>query len=230
MYQQMKATRNMSHNALPQPAMHIRTAAKYSTTCPSSFCWTNDNAKHKSKVRSQPMALCRLRLPFVCSMYSEPTLHRAPDLLFSAPLLLAISLKQSPFYFLAWLTDTLPTLRMLHCSPCPARASLTHSPASDTTNTSTFTSSDQSPSQTTLSCTPHAHFGILTLLHQDPTGGLEILNSSSKWSPAPSIPGTIVLNIGDLIAEVSGGRWVATMHGVRSPVGTAEIGGGGTLQ
>jgi isopenicillin N synthase-like dioxygenase len=32
----------------------------------------------------------------------------------------------------------------------------------------------------------------------------------------PYVPGSMVVNIGDLVAKVSGGRWVATFHRVRS--------------
>ena len=68
-----------------------------------------------------------------------------------------------------------------------------------------------------LSCTPHTDSGILTILHQDSTGGLEVRNAQGKWVPAPYLPGSIVVNIGDLMAKVSGGRFVATMHRVRKP-------------
>lgn len=68
-----------------------------------------------------------------------------------------------------------------------------------------------------LSCTPHTDSGILTLLHQDATGGLEVLNAAGDWVPAPYIPGSVVVNIGDLMATVSGGRFTATMHRVRAP-------------
>lgn len=42
-------------------------------------------------------------------------------------------------------------------------------------------------------------------------------DSSGKWVPAPYVPESIVVNIGDLMAMVSGGRFVATMHRVRAP-------------
>ena len=42
-------------------------------------------------------------------------------------------------------------------------------------------------------------------------------NAAGAWVAAPYIPGSIVVNIGDLMAEVSGGRFVATMHRVRAP-------------
>ena len=56
----------------------------------------------------------------------------------------------------------------------------------------------------------------MTLLHQDKIGGLEVRNSEGEWIPAPYLPGSMVVNIGDLMAKVSGGRWVATFHRVRS--------------
>lgn len=67
-----------------------------------------------------------------------------------------------------------------------------------------------------LSCTPHTDSGLLTLLHQDATGGLEVRNANGDWIPAPYIPGSIVVNVGDLMAQMSGGRFVATFHRVRS--------------
>ena len=42
-------------------------------------------------------------------------------------------------------------------------------------------------------------------------------DGSGRWVAAPYIPGSIVVNIGDLMARVSGGRFVATMHRVRKP-------------
>ena len=67
-----------------------------------------------------------------------------------------------------------------------------------------------------LSCTPHTDSGLLTLLHQDATGGLEVLNASGEWIPAPYVPGSLVVNVGDLMAQMSGGKFVATQHRVRS--------------
>jgi isopenicillin N synthase-like dioxygenase len=63
-----------------------------------------------------------------------------------------------------------------------------------------------SSQQRELCCTPHTNSGILTLLYQDSTGSLEVLNQSGEWIPAPHIPGSIVVNIGGLTAQVSGSR------------------------
>lgn len=50
-------------------------------------------------------------------------------------------------------------------------------------------------------------------------------NAAGDWIPAPYVPGSIVVNIGDLMARVSGGRFVATMHRVRAPQGSKGDGG-----
>lgn len=113
--------------------------------------------------------------------------------------LLAVSLAKPADYFADYLTDSLSTLRLLHYPPQPAPASI-------------------SP-EARLCCTPHTDSGILTLLHQDPTGGLEVQNSAGEWIAVPYIPGSIVVNIGDLLAQVSGGRFVATQHRVRTNSG-----------
>ena len=115
--------------------------------------------------------------------------------------LLAISLDKPSDYFAPYLDDSLSTLRLLHY---PA-------------NASTATGSGSPGSEVKLSCTPHTDSGILTLLHQDSSGGLEVRNAQGEWVPAPYIPGSLVVNIGDLMAKVSGGRFVATMHRVRAP-------------
>ncbi|KAK4502237.1 hypothetical protein PRZ48_005662 [Zasmidium cellare] len=116
--------------------------------------------------------------------------------------LLAVSLHKPADYFSSYLIDSLSTLRLLHYPPQPT------------------TSSNED--EVKLCCTPHTDSGILTLLHQDPTGGLEVLNAENEWVPAPYVPASIVVNIGDLMAEVSGGRFVATMHRVRTNNGGAS--------
>ncbi|KAJ5683473.1 Gibberellin 20-oxidase [Penicillium macrosclerotiorum] len=116
--------------------------------------------------------------------------------------LLAMSLGKPANYFAPYLEDSLSTLRLLHYPPVASTAS---------------GSGSTKPGEVNLSCTPHTDSGILTLLHQDSTGGLEVRNSSGEWVAAPYVPGSLVVNIGDLMAKVSGGRFVATMHRVRAP-------------
>lgn len=41
-------------------------------------------------------------------------------------------------------------------------------------------------------------------------------NATGEWIAAPYVSGSIVVNIGDLIAKASGGRFVATLHRMRA--------------
>ncbi|KAJ5115189.1 Gibberellin 20-oxidase [Penicillium alfredii] len=116
--------------------------------------------------------------------------------------LLAVSLGKSADFFAPYLEDSLSTLRLLHYPAVSSAASGSGTAGSD---------------EVKLSCTQHTDSGILTLLHQDSTGGLEVRNSSGEWVAAPYIPESLVVNIGDLMAKVSGGRFVATMHRVCAP-------------
>ena len=61
---------------------------------------------------------------------------------------------------------------------------------------------------------PHTDFGVLTLLLQDQSGGLQVRAKSGDWIAAPPIPGTIVCNIGDLLARWSNDRFASTLHRV----------------
>jgi isopenicillin N synthase-like dioxygenase len=141
--------------------------------------------------------------------------------------LLAVSLNKPADHFAHYLKHSLSTLRLLHYPPQASKPSSSPSPPTSTSKASPPTTTTTTPQDPPLCCTPHTDSGILTLLHQDPTGGLEVLNASGAWVPAPYIPGSIVVNIGDLLARVSGGEFVATMHRVvRSSSGSNGDGKG----
>jgi len=64
----------------------------------------------------------------------------------------------------------------------------------------------------------HSDYGTLTLLFQDNIGGLEVQNPHTKhFQPAKPIPGTIVVNTGDLLARWSNDILRSTLHRVVAP-------------
>lgn len=70
---------------------------------------------------------------------------------------------------------------------------------------------------------PHCDFGGLTLLLQDENGGLEIRDLSGIWVPAPPVEGTLVVNIGDLLARWSNDRFRSTLHRVVNRSGRRRL-------
>ncbi len=55
---------------------------------------------------------------------------------------------------------------------------------------------------------------MLTLLHQDRTGGLQAKNAAGRWIDVPPRPGTYVVNLGTVLQRWSRGRFRATPHRV----------------
>jgi len=68
--------------------------------------------------------------------------------------------------------------------------------------------------QDALGIGAHSDYECFTLLK--PTApGLEVLNGAGDWIDVPPIPGTYVVNIGDLLELWTNGAFVATSHRVR---------------
>ncbi|KAF9268193.1 Clavaminate synthase-like protein [Marasmius fiardii PR-910] len=64
----------------------------------------------------------------------------------------------------------------------------------------------------------HSDYGTLTLLFQDSVGGLQVRNpNTGSYVAAVPIPGTIVINVGDLLARWSNDVLRSTLHRVVAP-------------
>jgi isopenicillin N synthase-like dioxygenase len=68
----------------------------------------------------------------------------------------------------------------------------------------------------------HKDYGWIALLLQDDLGGLQVQTLDGEWLDAPPLPGTFVINIGEMLEIVSGGYMRATVHRVVSPDTTRD--------
>jgi isopenicillin N synthase-like dioxygenase len=63
----------------------------------------------------------------------------------------------------------------------------------------------------------HTDYGSLTILRPDNApGGLQV-QKDGAWIDVPTLPGTFIVNLGDLMAEWINDRWVSTLHCVINP-------------
>jgi len=68
----------------------------------------------------------------------------------------------------------------------------------------------------------HTDYGLLTILKQDDTGGLEV-KSQARWIPAPPVAGTFLCNIGDMLDRMTSGQYRSTPHRVRNITGRDRL-------
>lgn len=59
----------------------------------------------------------------------------------------------------------------------------------------------------------HTDYGLLTLLWQDDIGGLQV-HTPQGWVEARPVPGSFVINIGDMLDRMTGGLYRSTPHRV----------------
>jgi isopenicillin N synthase-like dioxygenase len=64
----------------------------------------------------------------------------------------------------------------------------------------------------------HTDYGTVTILKPgDTVGGLQIADTHGNWHDVPMIPGSFVINQGDLMARWTNDRWLSTLHRVANP-------------
>jgi len=70
---------------------------------------------------------------------------------------------------------------------------------------------------------PHTDFGVLTVLCQDDVGGLQVQHANGTWFEAPPVPGSLVINVGDLLARWTNGVYRSTPHRVVNSSGRERL-------
>ncbi|MBE2276164.1 MAG: isopenicillin N synthase family oxygenase [Rhodobacteraceae bacterium] len=70
---------------------------------------------------------------------------------------------------------------------------------------------------------PHTDFGVLTVLCQDNVGGLQVQDTKGEWIEAPPIPGTLLVNVADLLTRWTDGAYKSTVHRVVNSSGRERM-------
>ncbi len=70
---------------------------------------------------------------------------------------------------------------------------------------------------------PHTDFGVLTVLCQDTVGGLQVQTVAGDWIEAPPMPGTLIVNVADLLSRWTGGSYKSTPHRVVNASGRERL-------
>jgi isopenicillin N synthase-like dioxygenase len=64
----------------------------------------------------------------------------------------------------------------------------------------------------------HTDFGGVTILRQDDApGGLQVLSPGGDWVDVRPVPGTLVINTGDIFQRWTNDRWMSNVHRVVNP-------------
>jgi isopenicillin N synthase-like dioxygenase len=93
------------------------------------------------------------------------------------------------------MTDSLTNLRLLHYPSQAARR----------------------PEPGQPGCGEHTDYGMVTLLAEDSTGGLSVCRRDGRWVAVHADADQLIVNIGDMLAHWTGGRWTSTMHRAGNP-------------
>jgi isopenicillin N synthase-like dioxygenase len=113
---------------------------------------------------------------------------------------IALSLRLEEDALDGFCEDASAMLRLLHYPPQPAN-----------------------PLPDEKGCGAHTDWGAFTILLQDDAGGLQVRDRSGSWINAVPIPGTFVVNIGDLLARWTNDCYHSTSHRVVNVSGRDRI-------
>jgi isopenicillin N synthase-like dioxygenase len=129
----------------------------------------------------------------------KPWLRVAAEPYFTATLelgkallrLFAVALGEPEPFFLQWCKKTMAQSRLFHYPPQRAPEN-----------------------EQEWGVAPHTDYGMITLLLQDPIGGLELRKRDGEWIGAPYIEDTYVVNLGDLCKVWTNDVYVSNLHRV----------------
>jgi isopenicillin N synthase-like dioxygenase len=133
-----------------------------------------------------------------------PLLRRAGEAYFDAAIelgrnllrLFASSLQLEETYFSQYYRSPMVTCRLFHYPPQQA-----------------MSRSDA------FGVAPHTDYGAVTILAQDPIGGLELKTRDGQWVGAPYIDDTLIINLGDLFRVWTNDVYVSNPHRVVNRTG-----------
>jgi isopenicillin N synthase-like dioxygenase len=133
-----------------------------------------------------------------------PALKEASEQYFDAAIglgrkllrLFAASLQLDETYFSQYYRSPMVTCRLFHYPPQPP-----------------MTQSDA------YGVAPHTDYGAITILAQDPIGGLELKTRDGQWVGAPYIDDTLIINLGDLFRVWTNDVYVSNSHRVVNRTG-----------
>ncbi|MEX2499317.1 MAG: 2-oxoglutarate and iron-dependent oxygenase domain-containing protein [Wenzhouxiangellaceae bacterium] len=80
---------------------------------------------------------------------------------------------------------------------------------------------DATPGQ--IRAARHEDINLITLLIGSKEQGLEILNKRDEWVPVTTLPGTIIVNVGDMLQRLTNHVYTSTTHRVVNPPGEAAL-------
>src|SRR5439155_11757787 len=108
---------------------------------------------------------------------------------------IALALELDGRYFDAWFPSPMVILSPLHHPPQRGTA-------------------EGEITESRIGAGAHSDYGCVTLLAQDGRGGLQVRNAAGRWISAMPIPGTFVVNVGDMLARWTNDLFAATLHRV----------------